>query len=370
MRLLLLPVLFAVAAALGCPGGATSPPSEPARTDALRSAEAPPAPSGDCRVELWTGDSWQDRGPTTCGSEGRIGVLVAGDVGWAGDVLDATVAAMEARCATGPCDLGVLAGDLLYGDGLEADARWRAVWDGGFATLNRPFAAVLGNHEWRHEPNSKLKRKAVFGADKRLGLLAPGPSYTARIRDAGGQTLLAIAGLDTDSISNPGRHMPGLGAQSLATACALGAPVLWLGHHPPSSEGLHHEHEAHVEAELRKKLVRAVAGGCRIAAAVAGHDHDLQAWGPGCEEAGMPGVVVSGVAARGFRPPGPKHLRPCPADASAAAAYHAGPKATGGYAHLAIDTTSGHTGVELIEATGGGASTVLSSHAWDLPSAP
>ena len=349
------PLLVLALLSVGCTGGAA--PVAP---------QAPARAPGECALELWTGAEWTPRAAMSCGADGRIGVLLAGDVGWPGPVLDATLAAMRARCAPGPCDLGLLAGDLLYGDGADAEGRWRRVWDDGFAALGLPFAAVLGNHEWRHEPNSAQKRAAVFAADGRAGLLAPAPSYAARVRTPEGRTLLAIAGLDTDSVSNPAPHMPGIGADSLATACAQGAPVIWLGHHPASSEGLHHTHEAPVEAALRRLLRDAVGGGCRIAVAAAGHDHDQQAWGPGCEEPGMPGVVVSGVAARGFRPAGPRHLRPCPSAPTATASYHAGPRETGGFAHLSIDTRTGHTRVELIEATAGG-STLLSSVAWALP---
>ncbi len=321
-------------------------------------------------MELKGPDGWLDRGNTTCGSEGRIGVLVAGDIGWPGPILDATVAGMRTRCGDAPCDLGLLPGDLLYGDGVGAESRWRGVWDEALARVGPPFAAVLGNHEWTNDPNPHLKREAVFGSDGRLGLVAPEPSFAARVRSPSGQTLLVVAGLDTDSVANPASGGPGLGTQALADACAEGAPVLWVGHHPASSEGQHHSHEAHVESALRGVLKEAVSGGCRIVAAVAGHDHDLQAWGPGCEEEGMPGVVVAGPGAHGFRPAGPSHLRPCPADPAAVGRYHAGPKGTGGFGYLSIDTSTGHTRVELIEALGEGQISVLSNVEWDLPKTP
>ena len=379
-RSFLWPLLVVPLAGLGLVGAcapdvpaSTPSPALPASAVVAAPPALPelPAPlGGDCRIEVRGPDGWLDRGGASCGSGGRIGVLVVGDMGWPGPILDATVAGMRARCDAGPCDLGLLAGDLIYGDGADAALRWRGVWDEALAGLRLPFAAVLGNHEWRQEPNPHLKRAAVFASDGRGGLIAPGPSFAARLRTSDGRTLLAIAAVDTDSVANPGPGMPGLGAEALAAACGEGAPVLWLGHHPPSSEGLHHTHEAHVEAALRRTVIDAVSGGCRIAAVLAGHDHDLQAWGPGCEEPGMPGVVVSGPSARGFRGPGPAHLRPCPGDATAVARYHAGPKSTGGFAWLNIDTTTGHTQVELIEALGEGHIETLSAVAWGLPKVP
>jgi hypothetical protein len=240
---------------------------------------------------------------------------------------------MKELCASQGCDLLAVAGDLIYGSGDHAVAVWRSVWDEELAQLELPGLAVLGNHEYRHEPNPRGKREAVFAADGRAGLVLPGPTYVARLR-RGADTLLAVAAIDTDSVANPNADMPGGATETLAAACSEGAPVLVIGHHPPTSQGRHHSHEAHVETALRK-LLREVPEGCEIAAVLAGHDHDLQAYGPGCEEAGTPAVIVSGVAARGFRPPGPQHLPRCVASA-AAANYHAGPSEDGGFAWLRL----------------------------------
>jgi hypothetical protein len=240
---------------------------------------------------------------------------------------------MKELCAAQGCDLLAMPGDLIYGSGDHAEEVWRRVWDHGLAGLGLPGLAVLGNHEYRHEDNPAGKRAALYAADGRAGLVLPGPAYVARLR-RGKSTLLAVAAIDTDSIAHPEPEMPGGAAETLAAACAESAPILVIGHHPPTSQGRHHSHEAHVESALRK-LLREVPDGCQIAAVLAGHDHDLQAYGPGCEEAGTPPVIVSGVAARGFRPPGPQHLPRCPA-APAAAKYHAGPSDDGGFAWIRL----------------------------------
>jgi len=279
---------------------------------------------------------WELRAERSCPGPEGIDVLALGDVGYPGERLQSSVAAMSRLCGQEGCDLVGLAGDLVYGPGDHAVEVWRAVWDGAIASLGLPGLAVLGNHEYRHEPNPHLKRDAVYAADKRAGLILPGPSYVARLRD-GERTLLSVAAIDSDSIANPGPKMPGGAAETLAAACGEGAPVLVLGHHPPTSQGRHHSHEAHVESALRR-LLRGAPKGCSIVAYLAGHDHDLQAYGPGCEEAGTPAVIVSGVAARGFRAAGPQHLAQC-VNPDAASTYHAGPSEDGGFAWLRIPLT-------------------------------
>ena len=192
-------------------------------------------------------------------------------------------------------------------------------------------------------------------------MVLPGPAYVARIRQ-GEQTLYAVAAIDSDSIANPGPEMPGGAKETLAAACALGAPVLVLGHHPATSQGRHHSHEAHVEASLRRLLTDATASGCAVVASLAGHDHDLQAYGPQCEDTGMPPVVVSGVAARGFRPAGPQHLPKCTASDSAAR-YHAGPSESGGYAMLRLRGANSGA-ISLYEVPMGAPERLLSTVDW------
>ena len=135
--------------------------------------------------------------------------------------------------------------------------------------------------------------------------------------------------------------------ETLAEACALGAPVLVVGHHPPTSQGRHHSHEAHVEGALRR-LLQGAPERCDIAAFLAGHDHDLQVYPPNCEAPDLPAILVSGVVARGFRGPGPQHLRECrhPANVDSTELgsgakpgspyYLAGPSEDGGFIWLRV----------------------------------
>ncbi|MEE2827580.1 MAG: metallophosphoesterase [Myxococcota bacterium] len=365
----------------GCQGAeaelAQPSPTKPTATDGGEATRTFSKPrGGECSLELQKdlgGEVWETRSTLPCPGPEGLGVVAVGDVGLAGERLQASVDAIQEVCSQQPCQFLTIAGDLIYGPGSEAEAVWQGVWDQGLARLGLPSFAVLGNHEYRHEPQPALKRKALFASDGRAGLVLPAPAYVARIR-RGEKTLLALAAIDTDSIANPGPSMPGAGAETLEAACSLQAPVLVLGHHPATSQGRHHSHEAHVEAAIRKLLTDATGAGCNIVAALAGHDHDLQAYGAGCQEAGMPAVVVSGVAARGFRAPGPQHLTTCPGS-DTSARYHAGPSEDGGFALLRIhlEDAAGETDesqqrqrhqVSLHQVPRGGPTRLLSSIDW------
>jgi 3',5'-cyclic AMP phosphodiesterase CpdA len=315
-------------AVLGCGGASTTPPV--ASTPAPIEAVAEPL----CAVELHDGSAWVKRADLACPTD-ALNLLVVGDVGHANPVLDSSVAGAKAVCAERRCDLMLVAGDLIYGPGADAEPHWAKIWDAGLATLNLPAVAVLGNHEWRHEPEPEKKRAAVFASDGRLGLIAPSPSFAVRItRD--GKPIAAVAALDTDSVSNPAPEMPGLGAAAFDLACGEGVPVIAVGHHPPTSQGLHHGHEAEVEAALRTTFATRRQAGCDVRLVVAGHDHDLQVYPKSCEQADVPAIVVAGVTGRGFRKAGEQHLPKCgPGPSEGRDTVYVADRGTdGGFAHV------------------------------------
>ena len=318
-----------------------------------------------CALDLWTGDGWVPFRELNCPSNRTLRFLSVGDVGRAGEILDASVAEMQSFCAEDRCQLMLVAGDLIYGPGMHADKTWRAVWDEGLARVGLPGLAVLGNHEYRHEPGPELKRKALFSAHNRAGLVLPAAHYAARIR-MGDEVLVSIAALDTDSLSLPGPAKPGLGRDVLAEACSQGVPVIVLGHHPPSSQGRHHTHEAWLETQLREVLTTTSSSGCNLIAYAAGHDHDLQAYGPGCEAEGVPAVLVSGVVARGYRGPGSTHLSPCPRQGPQSS-YHAGPRQAGGFVALDLDLRAGQAAAHLIDVPSPGTTRELGLVQWQFP---
>ena len=294
-----------------------------------------PVSTHPCTLQLQgpTG-AWVDSQPTRCRDDGRVVVLSAGDVGRPGPTLTASALAMRSDCEQAGCSATLLAGDLLYGPGTEAEGRWRAIWDEALAQIGVPGLAVLGNHEWGEDPEPEKKMAVLLAAHGRAGLVSPAPTWAARLQD-GGRILIAFAGLDSDSLVTPSPEKPGLGLPVLEAACALGAPVIAVLQHPPSSQGLHHSHEAQANAALRRVLIEARVRGCPLVLAVAGHDHDLQLYPPGCEEAGAPAVLVSGVAARGFRTRLDQHLDPCPAS-GAPSFYLGGLGDRGGFGRVTV----------------------------------
>ena len=352
-----LPLLLVVVVGLALPGCSGDPVPEshaevpatptpaPAASPALAAAAVPGEDIPGCVLQLDVGAGFEDRMLLPCPVDGQTRLLVFGDVGLVGPVLAASVArAGEGRRARGGRHLVLDPGDLISGSGAAAEVVWTGVWDDAIAKLGLPGVTVLGNHEYRHEPLPEKKREVVFAADGRADLVIPAANYGVRYADLGGDAHLALAAIDTDTLLRGDDAAPLHAA--MASACGTGAPVITVGHHPASSQGRHHGHEAQLETAVRS-LVSSVDG-CPVLAATAGHDHDLQAWPPGCEEAGAPGVVVSGVAARSFRPPGDsRHLSPCPAS-GATGSYHAGPFGDrGGFALL---TVQGHSiTVELFD---------------------
>jgi hypothetical protein len=161
--------------------------------------------------------------------------------------------------------------------------------------------------------------------------------------------------------------MPGLGDAALDAACGEGVPMVVVGHHPPTSQGLHHGHEAHVEKELRRIWAERRRGGCDLRLVAAGHDHDLQAYPPECEEADLPALVVSGVAGLGFRIAGEPHLPKCGPGPSEGreTAYFAGRGKDGGFAHVEVALGPGESNIRLFATpAAGGAPELLSTTAF------
>lgn len=320
---------------------------------------------GRCAVEWKGATSWNPAGSAPCPTAGPIPMAILGDPGRPGPQLERVATAAGARCQQIGCAAALIPGDLYYGSGEGGDAGWRAIWDERLSRVGRPTLAVFGNHEWREEPHSARKRQAVLRSHGRLGFVMPASTWLARVL-RGGRPAIVVVGLDSDRIAAPGlgdhvgdpeapdaplRGDVDLGASWLEAACATALPVVVMLHEPISTQGGHADDRIdHIEgAPLVLPLLRAfirerAAAGCDIRVVVAGHDHDLQAYGGGCEEPGTPPTVVSGVAGKPFRPHHTGHLDRCPGVATAASFHLRGlPEGYGGFTEIAVDPGRGAT---------------------------
>jgi tartrate-resistant acid phosphatase type 5 len=80
-----------------------------------------------------------------------LGDVGVSDVGQPSSGQYAVAEVMGTFCETqGGCDFAVMLGDNIYMEGVESatDPRWAAVFEDPYATLDFPFYATLGNHDY------------------------------------------------------------------------------------------------------------------------------------------------------------------------------------------------------------------------------
>lgn len=204
----------------------------------------------------------------------KLSFLALGDQG-SGKLAQWRIArAMEAVATkNGGIDFAVLMGDNFYSKGVRSthDRQWNYKFENlysGDHLNNIPFYAVLGNHDYRGDPEAEIR----YGRE-RLGSgrwQMPDHHYSADFGTDGGQPLLRIAFIDTN-----------LSGEALAreadfvrqTFSAAGAAPLWrlvVGHHPIRNYGKHGETPG-----LAAALLPALQAS-RVDFYLTGHDHDLQ----------------------------------------------------------------------------------------------
>lgn len=93
-------------------------------------------------------------GGATGGGAGQVVRFIAiGDQGKANTGQNAVGAAIGTFCGANPCDFVVLLGDNFYQSGVSGttDPLWQTAFVQPYATVNVPFYAVLGNHDYGGE---------------------------------------------------------------------------------------------------------------------------------------------------------------------------------------------------------------------------
>lgn len=208
---------------------------------------------------------------------GTLRFLAFGDWGMGTSTQSLVAGAMETVCAASGCDLAVLVGDNFYPSGVEStsDAYWEDRFESVY-TLDMPYLAVLGNHDWGESGHGYVEANAQAQVDySALSERWTMPDKTWTDDRAG---LVSFVGLDTTTIDF------GYGADQEAwiDGALDAAPNPWrivLGHHPYRSNGPHGDAGVYdgvsgkgdeMEAFFEDHL-------CGVADVyIAGHDHSLQ----------------------------------------------------------------------------------------------
>ncbi len=291
-------VFVLLAGAAGCCTCTTSP-TFTVRNGAARAPPAPPAVPAIAVRALHLGDF----GDETCQQA-------------------AVAAGIETAHRRAPFDLGFAVGDLVYEcgpdarvpgaaacafapDGNTVAAGFTPPADPSFAKHDAPLAflgatpvyTVLGNHDVATGGRCGAQDEATARTKACLNVahaapqwVMPGRHYTV---DRGPARFIVV---DSNLVA---RDYGGFGLDdevafvaAQSAGCAQRICFL-VGHHPPATAG---SHRADADASYLSRMQRLLdAGGGRIRAWLAGHDHDLQH----LRTPGGLDVLVSGGGARG-----------------------------------------------------------------------
>lgn len=269
----------------------------------------------------------------------RVRFVAVGDTGDGKEGQALVAAAIGRTCATRGCDFVVLLGDLVYPSGPTSpdDPAIAAFLERPYAAIERPFYAVLGNHDeggdgagWEPARGDAL----LAYAERHPWLRMPARHWRLST------DVVDLVGLDTNGA------MFGRDGEQLATVRgwldASRAPFrVVVGHHPYRSSGVHGDAGAYdklpsftpvAAGSGVKQLVQGAVCG-RAELYVAGHDHHREWLVATCDGTEL---AVSGAGAEGH----PVKQGPASRFASSALGY------------LYVDVTATRLTAELHDASG------------------
>lgn len=193
-------------------------------------------------------------------------------------------AAMGRRASQVHSRLVVTVGDNFYDNGVQSatDPQWRSSFEDIYTapSLQTPWLATLGNHDYRGVPEAQI----AYSAHSRRWKL-PSRYYTVR-GAAFGAPHVDFFMLDTSPLVNKYRLEVGSQIRRNVLTQDVAAQLAWLdhalaasrapwklafGHHPIFSGGSSHGNTPEMIAQVEPILKRH-----GVQAYVAGHDHDMQ----------------------------------------------------------------------------------------------
>lgn len=205
-----------------------------------------------------------------------VSVFVIGDWGTGGKGAQRVGEAMAAGHREQPVQAVISTGDNIYPSGVSSvdDPQWDSKFERIFPaeSLPVPFWAVLGNHDYRKDPDAQV---AYTGHRLKDGSITrwqmPGRYWSTLLSSPNGAVKLRLVGIDTQLlIGNAGTRKSHLAWLDSVLTVSSEEHIFVVGHHPVYSHG----HYGNNRTLVRHLAPLFVEHGVR--AYLNGHEHDLQ----------------------------------------------------------------------------------------------
>ncbi len=209
-------------------------------------------------------------------AQNAVSFLVVGDWGTGGKGARRVGQSMAGQHAEQSIDAILSTGDNIYPSGVKSvkDPQWKSKFESVFLAdkLPVPFWAVLGNHDYRSDPDAQVAYTGHLlsdGAATRWHM--PGRKWTTVFGKDGSRLRVRVVGIDTQQlVASTTRRKAHLHWMDSVLASAKEEWIVVVGHHPVYSHGLYGNTRVlvkHLAPMFEKYHVNAYLNG---------HEHDLQ----------------------------------------------------------------------------------------------
>ena len=253
-------------------------------------------------------------GNPTLPTTGTVRFAVLGNQGDPGDGQNAVAAAIAAKCAASGCDFVQLLGNNFYDNGVVSttDALWQVAFEQPYAAIDRPFYAVLGNHDYGGNGGGYEFEKGQHQVDY-TAVSSRWKMPAKFYRHAVGH--VEFFALDTNMQMFGQDAQQRVSVQSWLTG-STGRWKIAVGHHPYKSNGSHGNAGNYdgqpsfipiISGTSVKSFLEDVVCG-KADVYLSAHDHSLQWLQPTCNGTEL---LVSGAGSKATELPGtnPVHFQ-------------------------------------------------------------
>jgi tartrate-resistant acid phosphatase type 5 len=209
-------------------------------------------------------------------AQNAISFHVVGDWGTGGKGARRVGSAMAGQHAVQSVDAVLSTGDNIYPSGVKSvdDPQWKSKFENIYpaAQLPVPFWAVLGNHDYRSNPDAQVAytgRRLSDGSVTRWHM--PGRMWSTVFTRDGGALRVRLVGIDTQQlVAGAAARKAHLRWIDSVLASAREEWIVVIGHHPVYAHG-HYGNTPVLVKQLAPLLEKH-----GVAAYLNGHEHDLQ----------------------------------------------------------------------------------------------